>query len=140
MGSVNDVVVTPLQRIKTMGGDVMHGVKSTDVGFQGFGEAYFSWISSGAVKAWKCHKLMTMNLIVPVGNVKFVFFSMDDCKFRVENIGIDHYSKLTVPPGIWFGFKGLSSKSSLVLNISSIVHDPTEVDRLNLTDIEYSWE
>jgi dTDP-4-dehydrorhamnose 3,5-epimerase len=140
MGSVNDVVVTPLQRIKTMGGDVMHGVKSTDVGFQGFGEAYFSWISSGAVKAWKCHKLMTMNLIVPVGNVKFVFFSMDDCKFRVENIGIDHYSKLTVPPGIWFGFKGLSSKSSLVLNISSIVHDPSEVDRLNLTDIEYSWE
>ena len=140
MGSVNDVIVTPLQRIKTMNGDVMHGVKSADVGFQGFGEAYFSWISSGAVKAWKCHKLMTMNLIVPVGNVKFVFFSMDDCKFRVENIGIDHYSRITVPPGIWFGFKGLSSKSSLVLNVSSIAHDPGEVDRLSLTDIKYSWE
>ena len=83
---------------------------------------------------------MTMNLVVPVGNVRFVFFSMDDCKYRVEEIGSDHYARLTVPPGIWFGFKGLSSSSSLVLNMSSIVHDPYEVSRLNLSDIEYSWE
>jgi dTDP-4-dehydrorhamnose 3,5-epimerase len=140
MGSVNNVIVAPLQRIETIGGDVMHAMKSTDLGFQGFGEAYFSWISSGAIKAWKCHKQMTMNLVVPVGNVKFVFFSMSDCKFRVENIGSDHYARLTVPPGIWFGFKGMSPESSLVLNMSSIVHDPSEVDRLSLADIEYSWE
>jgi dTDP-4-dehydrorhamnose 3,5-epimerase len=140
MGSVNDVLITPLQKIEALGGDVIHAMKSTDIGFNGFGEAYFSWVSSGSIKAWKRHNIMTMNLVVPVGNVRFVFFSMDDCKYRVEEIGSYHYARLTVPPGIWFGFKGLSSSSSLVLNMSSIVHNPDEVSRLSLSDIEYSWE
>lgn len=137
--SLDDIVVTPLARISTSGGDVMHAMKSSDAGYSGFGEAYFSWIASGLIKAWKRHSRMTMNIVVPVGRVRFVFHLEGTEAFRVEEIGVDQYVRLSVPPGIWFGFKGLAEPQSLVLNIASITHDPNEVQRLTLTSIAYDW-
>jgi len=137
-----DILVTPLQKIKTTGGDVVHAMKQNDLGYTGFGEAYFSWVSAGAVKAWKRHTRMTMNLVVPVGQVRFVFRCVNADgveEFRVEDIGVDRYARLTVPPGIWAGFQGLSTHQSLVLNIASIPHDPNEIERLALSDINYTW-
>lgn len=134
-----DILLTPLPRIETAGGDVLHAMKQSDAGYAGFGEAYFSWVSAGAVKAWKRHTRMTMNVVVPVGQVRFVFHLDGTDQFRVEEIGVDRYARITVPPGIWFGFHGLTAPQSLVLNIASIPHDPNEVERLALTDINYAW-
>ena len=39
--SLDDILVTPLKRIPTVGGDVLHALKKTDAGFDGFGEIYF---------------------------------------------------------------------------------------------------
>lgn len=140
---LEDILVTPLRRVETAGGDVLHALKQTDAGFVAFGEAYFSLITAGSVKAWKRHTRMTMNLVVPKGKVRFVFREntadgLD--KLRVEDIGEDCYARITVPPGIWFGFQGIKSPESLILNIASIPHDPDEVERLALTDILYVWE
>lgn len=137
--SLDDIVITPLARIQTSGGDVLHALKSSDPAYAGFGEAYFSWIAAGAIKAWKRHSGMTMNLVVPVGRVRFVFHLDGDEAFRVEEIGVDRYVRLSVPPGIWFGFQGLAEPQSLLLNIASIPHDPREVQRLALTGITYDW-
>jgi len=137
-----DILLTPLSRIEAAGGDVFHAMKQTDAGYAGFGEAYFSWVSAGAVKAWKRHTRMTMNLVVPLGQVRFVFrlLNADGAdEFRVEEIGVDRYARITVPPGIWFGFQGLNTPQSLVLNIASIPHDRNEVERLALSDINYGW-
>ena len=38
---------------------------------------------------------------------------------------------------IWFGFKGLSSETSYILNISDINHDPLEVERQPLTFLNF---
>jgi dTDP-4-dehydrorhamnose 3,5-epimerase len=142
--SLEDIIVTPLKRIPTIGGDVMHGLKKSDNGFNGFGEVYFSWIEQGAIKAWKCHQYTTLNLIVPLGEVRFVFFIKEFVadrkeKFRIEKIGDNRYSRLTVPPGIWFGFQGLTPGCNLLMNIIDIEHDPDEVLRLSLSDINYVW-
>ncbi len=141
MGRINlaDILVTPLARIPTTGGDVLHAMRQHDAGFAGFGEAYFSWISEGAVKAWKRHLRMTMNAIVPVGQVRFVFRLDGADELRVEEIGENRYARLTVPPGIWFGFQGLAEPKSLVLNIANTPHDPNEVQRLALSEIKYAW-
>lgn len=135
--SLDDISITPLARIPAAGGEVMHALKQGDAGYSGFGEAYFSWVAADAVKAWKRHTRMTMNIIVPVGQVQFVF-RLDEA-FRSEEIGSDRYLRLTVPPGIWFGFKGLAAPKSLILNIANIQHDPAEVERLPLLDIEHAW-
>ena len=137
-----DLSITPLRRIETPGGDVLHAMKQTESSFAGFGEAYFSWVAAGVIKGWKRHKRMTMNVVVPVGQVQFVFRGLDDqgkAMFRAEVIGVARYVRVTVPPGIWFAFQGLGATQSLVLNISNIPHDPNEVERLALTDVDYVW-
>lgn len=141
MGSgLEEITITPLARIAVSGGDVWHAMKSGDPGFSGFGEAYFSWVEKGAIKAWKQHHRMTLNLIVPVGEVRFVFVRDDSLKtFREEIVGVSRYARLTVSPGIWFGFQGLATPQSLVLNIADISHDPDEVFRRELKEIKYDW-
>lgn len=137
--SVNDVGLQSLERIRVEGGDVLHAIKATDQGFSVFGEAYFSIIESGSVKAWKKHKAMTSNLIVPHGSVEFVFFD-DFGTFRKEIVGVDNYVRLIVPPGLWFGFRGVSKVQSLILNISNLPHCPEEVEKKPINEIMYSWE
>lgn len=141
MGSVslNDILVTPLARMAAAGGDVLHAMKSTDSGYAGFGEAYFSSVSMGAVKAWKLHTQMTMNIIVPVGRVRFAFHLRGTDEFRVEELGADRYARLTVPPGIWFGFQGMAASDSMLLNIANIAHDPAEVQRAATSEIKFDW-
>ena len=51
--NLDDIFVIPLKRVSTIGGDVMHAIKKSDIGFNGFGEVYFSWVDQGAIKAWK---------------------------------------------------------------------------------------
>lgn len=133
------ISVTPLRRIDVEGGDVLHGLRRDDPDFVAFGEAYFSWVHFGAVKAWKRHTRMTSNLVVPVGTIGFVFASSPDGDVRTEVVGEQRYARVTVPPGIWFGFTGLAEPSSLLLNIADIPHDPAEVDRAEPCDFAYSW-
>lgn len=141
MTSLEEILVTPLRRIATVGGDVMHAMRNDDAGYGGFGEAYFSWIVSGAVKAWKRHRRMTLNLVVPIGQVRFVFAIAGGpmAGFRSEEIGIQRYVRLTVPPGVWFGFQGRADGPSLVLNIADIGHDPDEAERRAIEEISFNW-
>ena len=139
---IDDVIITPLEIIETFGGNVMHAMKKNDLGYADFGEAYFSEIEKNIVKAWKRHREMTLNLIVPSGKIKFVLF--DDRKgsnnrFQEVIISKENYCRLTVPPMIWVGFKGLSSFKSILLNIASIPHNPKEVDKKEIDKIEFDW-
>jgi len=142
--NISGVVFTPLSIIDTEGGDVLHAMKSSDMGYNGFGEAYFSTIDSGAIKGWKSHQEMILNLVVPIGKVRFVIF--DD---RIETptkgefceiiLSRENYGRLTIPPLLWVGFQGLDNSSSLLLNIASIEHSPEEVSRRELNEIEFDW-
>ena len=135
---LNEIFATPMSRIKVDGGDVLHAMKNSDIGFSSFGEAYFSWIDVAVVKAWKLHRRMVMNFLVPLGKVRFVF-TIDGIEFRSIEIGENCYSRVTVPPGIWFGFKNIDIKNSLVLNVANIEHDPAEVLRKDISEIIFDW-
>ena len=136
--NVELIKTKPLKIINLNAGDLMHVFKNTDEEFLGFGEAYFTKIKMGFIKGWKLHKKMTLNLVVPIGNVQFVFYDQKG-SFLTQIIGEDNYSRITVPPKIWFAFKGLSSPFSLVMNIADFKHDQNEVIRENLDFINYSW-
>ena len=138
--SLQNIKILKLKKFPTDGGDVLHFIKDGDVGFKNFGEVYFSNVKYGKVKAWKKHLNMTMNLVVPVGEVKFVFHLPESKnKFRVENIGLSNYSRIIVPPGIWFGFKGLSKDNNLVSNLANIKHDPLESINVERNFFSYKW-
>ena len=141
MGSMrlSKVIISQLKRIKVNGGDVLHALKKTDIGFNSFGEAYFSIIDYNQIKCWKRHNKMTMNIVVPIGKVKFVFYYESTKDFDVFEIGENNYFRLTVPPGIWFGFMGLSKGNNLVLNISDILHDTMEFEKAQQDFIKFKW-
>ena len=139
---MNELIITPLDIIKVNKGDVMHAMKSDDPGFSGFGEAYFSVVSYNAIKAWKRHHEMTLNLVVPVGKIRFVLFDdrkVSNTQFQEVIISKDNYCRLTVPPMVWIGFEGLSDNGSMLLNIADIQHNPHEVDKKNIEQIEFNW-
>ena len=132
-----------LKIINSTMGSVRHCLKNNDLGFNGFGEIYFSTINKNSIKAWKLHKIMTMNLTVQYGSVFFCFKDNRQESDTYNNIckvilNDKNYVRLTVPPNIWFGFKGLSD--SLVCNISDIRHSESEVIRKDLKAIHFNWD
>lgn len=138
------VLLTPLKQLFNPKGDVFHGMKKSDPGFTTFGEAYFSTVHQGDIKPWKKHHRMTLNLVVPVGEIRFVLH--DDRPgsrtkgqtFSVE-IGKSNYQRLTVQPGIWMAFEGLDEGLNLLLNIADMEHDPNEVERAEIDQFEYPY-
>ena len=145
MGTViQDVILTPLKIIPGNDGDVLHAIKNYDDGFSDFGEAYFSSINCDRVKAWKRHDRMTLNIIVPIGEIRFVLYderekSATKSTFFEVNLSRNNYQRLTVPPGIWMGFQGISDSLNLLLNVADIPHNPDEVERCDLKKINYDW-
>lgn len=141
---IEGVLLTSLKRIDHPKGDVLHGMKKNDPGFSGFGEAYFSTIHAGDIKPWKKHLRMTLNLVVPVGNIRFVLHdersdSLTCNQTMVVEIGRDNYQRLTVPAGVWMAFEGLDEALNLLLNVADLEHDPSEVERVELERFPYPF-
>ena len=140
MDSVGDAPsITPLKRIEHSKGLVMHAMKNSDLSYVGFGEAYFSGVNHNMCKGWKLHKKMTLNLIVPSGNIRFVVHGANQfSKAKTINplidtiIGESNYSRLTVPPGFWVAFQGIGLGQNILLNIANLEHDPGEALNVDL--------
>ena len=135
------VILTPVKRISVVGGDVYHGLKASEESFAGFGEAYFSTVQKGAIKAWKRHREMTLNIVVPIGEIKFVIVDDRHPKDFCEVVlGENNYQRLTVSPGLWMGFSSRREGLNLLMNIASIEHRPEESDRVDMNSCNYHWQ
>ncbi len=114
-------------------GSVMHAIRCSDEGFSAFGEAYFSSVKKGVTKGWKRHQRMTLNLVVPVGRIRFRLHddrndSPTHGTSEEVELSPENYQRLTVPPGVWVAFEGMADGVNLLLNIADLPHDPTEVE------------
>ena len=143
---IDGVILTPLKIIENDLGNVLHAFKKDTSGFNGFGEAYFSTVKKKSIKGWKKHAIMISNLVVPMGQVKFVIYddrSSSPTKGNILELILspDNYQRLTIPAGLWFSFQGQGPDTNLILNIANILHDPNEVETLLLSTekIPYTW-
>lgn len=143
--SITGVTLTPLKSIYLSSGNIYHIMKSHDVTFNGFGEAYLSEINPGFIKGWKKHTKMTLNLTVPYGSVRFVVFddrldSLTHGNFIEYTLSKElNYSRLTIMPNLWFAFQCISDSPSVVLNLANIQHDPNEAVSKSLDEISFNW-
>lgn len=142
---IDGLMINQEKRILNPKGDIIHAIKASSVGYIGFGEAYFSEVHPGVTKGWKRHKSATLNLIVPVGSIRFVIYDdRPDSKSRGEfvdvTIGEKNNIRLTICPGLWVSFRGLGEGLNTLLNISSEEHDPEEADNIDLDAIPFVWE
>jgi dTDP-4-dehydrorhamnose 3,5-epimerase len=144
MVNIDGVKLFPLKHIAMPGGNIFHAMKNSDAGYDGFGEAYFSTIEPSVIKAWKRHNRMTLNLIVPVGTIRFVIYddrvdSPSFNRFYEVTLSQKNYFRLTIPPMVWMGFQCVGNVMAMLLNIANIPHMPSEVDRKEIEDIMFNW-
>jgi dTDP-4-dehydrorhamnose 3,5-epimerase len=141
---IDGISLTTLKRIPNEKGDILHALKQSENSFTSFGEAYFSIANYQAVKGWKMHTKMTLNLIVPIGAIRFVIFDnrSDSSTHGIYNqvvLSADNYSRLTIQPGLWVAFQGVGKNENMLLNIASIEHDPAESINSPLEAFEFNW-
>ena len=145
--SIDGVLVTGLRQVVDERGAVLHHMRSDAPEFTTFGECYFSEMIPGAVKAWKCHREQTQHLAVPIGRVRFVIYddrelSPTNGSLEVVELGRpDHYNRLRIPKGLWYGFTCLSDQPALIANCTAEPHDPTDTELRAEHDprIPYHW-
>jgi dTDP-4-dehydrorhamnose 3,5-epimerase len=144
--AIDGVRIIQLRQFPDERGKVMHMLRKTDPHFLEFGEVYFSVVMPGAIKAWHLHRRMVLNYAVPIGRIKLVVY---DCRpaspthgvLQEIFVGEDHYSLVTVPAGVWNGFKGYGTTQAIVCNCATHVYDPEDIVRLDPFDprIPYDW-
>lgn len=135
---MDKVILTPLKQIQNPKGDIYHGMKKSDDGYDGFGEAYFSTVNKDDIKGWKKHTRMTLNLVVPVGSIEFVVYDEDDKSFFTQTLSGDNYQRLTIKPNAWVAFRG-KEEYNMLLNLANLEHDPKEAVNIELQEIAYEW-
>ncbi|MFN7012901.1 MAG: dTDP-4-dehydrorhamnose 3,5-epimerase [Bacteroidia bacterium] len=143
--NIDGITLNPLKIITGDKGSVLHALKSYEKSYISFGEAYFSTIHFNEIKGWKKHHEMILNIVVPVGKIKFVVFD-DRIESPTKNnffeivLSPENYYRLTVQPGLWMAFKGMNEGLNMLLNIASIPHNPNEAENLSIEKINYkNW-
>lgn len=143
---IKGVKIIPKKQIIDERGKIMHMMRNDDANFTKFGEIYFSYSHPNTVKAWHLHKRMTVNYVCVVGKIKLVLF--DDrpgssTKGELQEIFLttENYSLVSVPPGIWNGFKSVENQFSIIANCSDIPHEAEEMSRRPFDDpyFNYCW-
>lgn len=146
--NIEGVIVTPLKIISDDRGAVLHMLRNDSEGYSKFGECYFSEVLPGKIKAWKRHTIQTQNFAVPIGTMRVVIFddrpgSPSRSQIMEVDLGRPHaYSRITIPPLLWYGFKCISKETALLSNCADYPHDKAESETIDLHDplIPYSWE
>ena len=144
---INGVIIVKLNQIVDSKGSVLHMIKLSSPEFKNFGECYFSEINYNSIKGWKLHSKQTQNISVPSGTIKMVLYDYrkESPSFNnlIEiNLGRPHnYFRITIPPGVIYGFKCLSSPNALLVNCTDIEHDPNESTTFSLNDkkVPFFW-
>ena len=144
---IEGVTLTELRQIGSDRGAVLHMLRCDAPEFTHFGECYFSEVLPGAIKAWKRHRAQTQNLAVPAGRMQMVIYDErqgSPTQGRLQSLELgrpDAYLRLRIPPGIWYGFRCISTTPALLVNCADLPHDPNEGEARPLDDpgIPYRW-
>jgi len=137
---IDGVSYTPLKQIGDERGMVMHHINHMSQSYKGFQESYISKTFPGKLKAWKMHLKMTQNFCVPSGTLHFALFDNREnskTKGLINEFLLDdneNYFLLSIPPNIWYGFECTSTETGIIVNLSNLLFDPTEVLKLQPFD------
>ncbi len=140
---VNKLKVVPDER-----GRLMEILRSDDPAFVKFGQVYMTTNYPGVVKAWHYHKKQTDYVCCVKGMIKLVAYdSRGKSKTKGEIneffIGDHNPCLITIPPGVYHGWKCISADESVVVNIPTEVYDYKNPDEYRLPpdtkEIPYDW-
>jgi dTDP-4-dehydrorhamnose 3,5-epimerase len=146
---IDGVKIKELRVIPDERGRLMEILRSDDDAFIKFGQVYMTTAYPGVVKAWHYHKIQTDNMVVISGMMKLALFDdreKSPTKGEVMEIFLGEHRPLlvTIPSGVYHGFKCVSEKEALVVNIPTETFNRERPDEYRVdpheNDIPYRWE
>ena len=101
-------------------------------------EIYYSKVNFGITKGWKKHNKMKMRLSSVSGSVLVVIYNPNTNNFFSSYLSLKNHQIIIIDPGLWVAFRG-ESTNSIIMNMASIEHDPTESDTIAIDKINFKW-
>lgn len=145
---IDGVSLKPLKVIPDERGWLMEILRSDDEIFQQFGQVYLTTAYPGVVKAWHYHKKQTDNFTCIHGMMKVALFDArpgSPTKNTIMELFIGEKNPLlvTVPPGVYHGFKAIGKETAYFLSIPTLPYDYENPDEYRLPpdtpEIPYDW-
>ncbi|MBU1487963.1 dTDP-4-dehydrorhamnose 3,5-epimerase family protein [bacterium] len=145
---IEGVKIKKLKVIPDERGRLMEILRNDDEIFKDFGQAYMTTAYPYVVKAWHYHKVQTDNMAVLSGMMKIVLYDSrkDSPTFGQVNeffAGTHNPILLQIPNLVYHGFKCISRKEAIVVNIPTEVYNYKEPDEFRIdahhNDIPYDW-
>jgi dTDP-4-dehydrorhamnose 3,5-epimerase len=129
-------------------GRVMEILRSDDELFTRFGQVYVTTTYPQVVKAWHYHKFQTDQIAAIQGMIKLVLYdprpgSPSSGEIDEFFIGVHNPLLVSVPSGLYHGWKCISEEEALIVNVPTEVYNYGAPDEFRLpphgTDIPYDW-
>lgn len=114
-----------------------------------FGQVHMTTLYPGVVKAWHRHRHRTDSIVVLSGMARLGLYdgregSRTEAQLNQFFLGVHGPIRITVPPGVWFGMKGLGPEEALVVVMTDRAHDPRDPDEERMdpvvNEIPFDWE
>ncbi|MHB0981549.1 MAG: dTDP-4-dehydrorhamnose 3,5-epimerase family protein [Thermoleophilia bacterium] len=148
-GHIDGVVVKSLRVIPDDRGRLMEIFRSDDELFAHFGQIYMTTTYPGVVKAWHMHRQQTDHMCALSGMFRLALFDArkgSPTRGVLQEIYMGEHRPVLVriPPGIYHGWRCVSEREGLVVNVPDRLYDYDNPDEFRLppdTDqIGYDWE
>ena len=145
---IEGVRVKKLRVIPDERGRLMEIMRSDDELFQEFGQVYMTTAYPGVVKGWHYHKVQFDNMACIQGMMKIVLYdAREDSKTcgEVQEFFAGEHNPILIhiPPYVYHGFKCISEKEAIVVNVPTKVYDYKKPDEFRVdpykNDIPYDW-
>jgi dTDP-4-dehydrorhamnose 3,5-epimerase len=145
---IEGVQVRKLRLIPDERGFLLEMMRNDWPEFVKFGQAYVTAVYPGVVKGWHYHKIQTDHFVCIHGMAKVVLYdgregSPTHGEVNEFFMGPLNPIMLTIPQGVYHGFKGIHQEMTLIVNVPSELYDYQHPDEYRLpahsTEIPYDW-
>ena len=129
-------------------GRLMEVLRSDEEMFTKFGQVYVTTAYPGVVKGWHYHKKQVDHFVVVHGMMKIVLYDNREespTKGVVNEFFMGDHNQilLKVPAGVLHGFKCISEREAIVVNIPTEVYHYDKPDEYRIAahakEIPYDW-
>ncbi|MBU4149021.1 MAG: dTDP-4-dehydrorhamnose 3,5-epimerase family protein [Candidatus Omnitrophica bacterium] len=145
---IQDVQVKKLKIVTDERGRLMEILRSDEEIFQKFGQVYMTTAFPGVTKAWHYHKKQDDHFTCVSGVMKLALYDgREDSPTKGEvndfTISLDDPILVKIPKLVYHGFKCVSDKEAVVINIPTMTYNYKEPDEYRIdafeNDIPYDW-
>ena len=146
--NIEGVKVKKLKVIPDDRGRLMEIFRCDDGAFIKFGQVYMTTVYKDVVKAWHYHKIQTDNFACIRGKIRLGLYDAREGSRTKGTAGefimsLEEPILVTIPPGVYHGFKGIYAEESVVINTPTEPYNPGKPDEYRLdafkNDIPFDW-